>query len=630
MLSEGHKPLDKSQVIRLMEQGYIKVAKGYQRNKLISDNGEVPFKLVPQVEWRLPPELTDQEIESMIKDGRIALRKLQAIAPRKNVSDTVEPGEFFVGGIPVSMIGVTALVGDAVEGVLKHLEARRLDGDRTTGTIGYKDPTRQVHVELVNTSSKSIPKSDIRVPLTFHETRSPSPVQKSFPGWSPEKQQRVHREGIVLSDVIDFADHSFDQIFETLRGQNHSVVIRKTGQVNVPEVEAYSWQKKAEIKALNGEDFFRTSGAFAKLQEGLNSTHEQGAILVTRALGSISHLERLYDEGVRHVFFERMNMTRESHEEENETSPRGDLYLDSGKHLKMLDLENKGMKFYWRPKLANDDTLAMREFYRGTFILPDQENKDLVDRVSFKGASIAMFGSSVDEGEDNQIENEISDFIGRLSEKFAGNLGIIHGNGPSIMAMSDRAARKHGILSIGEGMDFEQIGEIPNFAPQQLLFFKDNEIEYRQTDFERRQTVPVFNLGGKGTYYELILSFLKTGLKTSLPVPIVLVDPTGSQFWQPTIDQVEKMTQSQIGEYKFVRPLTQEWTQKIFKPVNNYDEAARVIESFHDDPETFWRSIGISETELQTALKNQLALYKSINQGVPDFLMPSFKERGLI
>ena len=629
MRSEDHLPMGKSEIIDLINQGFIQLPKYYKKN-LISETGEVPLKLVPGVEWILPPELTDDEILSMIKNGRIALRKLQAIAPRNRVSQIVSPGETFVGGIPVSMVGVTAMVGDAVGGVLKHLEARRLDGDRTTGTFGYKDPTKLIHVELVNQGDQAVTKSEVRVPLTFHENGSPSPVQKVFKGWTPDKQKRIHREGIALSDVLDFSDESFCRMFEIIRGKTHSVVIRKGGMVSVPESQTYDWQKKAEVKALNDNDLCRTSNGFKKLQQGLESTHEQGAILVTRALGSISHLEQLYEQGVRHIFFERMNMDRISHEEPEQGSARGDLYLDSGKHLKMLDLEYKGMKFYWRPKLANGDTMAMREFYRGAFILPDQENKDLVDRVSFKGASIAMFGSSVDESEENPLEDEISDFVGRLGVTFNGHLGIIHGNGPSVMAMADKAARKHGLLSIGMGMDFEQVGEIPNYTPQQLVFFKDNEIEYRQTCFERLQTVPVFNLGGKGTYYELILSFLKTGLKSSLPVPIVLVDPTGTSFWQPTIGQVENMAQNQIGSYSFARPLTQKWTTEIFKPVKNYDEAAGVIESFYKDPEAFWQQIGISEAELMVAFKNQLDLYKSVNQGIPDFLFPAFKKRGLI
>jgi len=630
LTSENHEPLNKAEVIDLITQGRLKVPKGYRRNELITDDGQLPLKLVPGVEWRLPPELTDEEIGHMIKDGRIALRKLQAIAPRNKVSESVEPGEFFVGGIPISMIGVTAMVGDAVGNVLHHFEARRLDGDRTTGTIGYKDRTKLVHVEFVNKGQDSVEKSAVQVPLSFHKTGLLSPVQKNFPGWTPDKQQRVHREGIALSDVLDLEDPLYDQMFEMLRGQTHSVVIRKKGMVNVPEAEAYDWQKKAEIKALGADQFCKTRGGFEKLQTGLESTHEQGAVLVTRALGSISHLERLFDEGVRHIFFERMNMTRQSHEHESDESPRGDLYLDSGKHLKMLDLEQKGMKFYWRPKLGNGDTMAMREFYRGSFILPDQVNKNLVDLVSFKGASVAMFGSSVDEGESNTLGTEISEFVGRLNKAFDGKLGVIHGNGPSVMAMSDKAARDQGLLSIGMGMDFEQTGEIPNFTPQQLVFFKDNEIEYRQTCFERLQTVPVFNLGGKGTLYELILSFLQMGLKSSLPVPIVLVDPTETKFWKPIVDQVHNMAQNQIGDYQFARPLTQTWTEAVFQPVSNYDEAATVIENFHHDPEAFWAAIGISEPDLLAAFKNQLSLYASINQGIPDFLFKAFKKRGLV
>lgn len=604
--------LTKTEVEEALEQGNLWLPDGFS----VEENGETHIPIDKKAEFILPPELLENpnpnELRQIIQHGRSGLSRFQAFRPENLVPETISPKEAVVSGMRLSVGPFLGEIRPQVSENIMHLAATRLDPLRTTGVNGGTHPSRLVQLELRNNSDKEIPKSEIKIPVSFYPSENPEHKQR-FNGFTPETKERVHFEGTSLIDLLE--PEVLENSLEAISKDYPAFSISGHGVVPIPQRESYKHQKDTVLRALM--DGSRESDIrFQELQAALKETQHQGRVLVADRLGSISHLERLYNEaGVRHIIVRGLNMTEENFSQRAKEDPRGDFYLDSEKHARLIALENKGLKIYWVPTSGKQKE-KLRELYKGVFLKP--EAKDRFDKVRDGGLVIPMFGASV-ESLNGLLADQIDSFAKGIKEKDP-HTAIIEGNGPGVMEMSSIAAQKEGLFTIGLGMDFEEKGETPRFTNDAIVLFKQGEIEWRQTFMENFSAIPIINLGGVGTFYEIILPLLRQKINSSLPVPIILVDPTKTDFYQPIIEQAENMTKSQLGETAVSRTLAPEWISKVLKPVGNYEEAREIIEKFLKDPQAFWRQIGTTPEQIESALKNHLAMCKDMQISMPKTL----------
>lgn len=609
---DPEKRLTKEEVQDAREAGLLWIPE----KTAVAENGEILIPMETSAEFILPEELLEnpnvRDLIRILEHGRSGLGQFQSTRPRDSVKPNIQPKEALVSGMRLSVGPFLGEIRPQVSENIMHLAATRLDPLRTTGVNGGTHPSRLVQLELYHHGESPVDKSDIAVPVSLYPSENPK-HQERFNGFTPKTRERVHYEGTSLIDTLD--PEVFEEALEALSADFPAFSISGHGVVPIPQRETYKHQKDTTLRCLM--DASRTNDhRFEKLQKALKETQHQGRILVADRLGSISHLERLFHEaGVRHIVVRGLNMNETNFNKRAEEDSRGDFYLDSEKHARLIRLEQKGLKIYWVPT-SGKQTESLREFYKGVFIKP--EKKDQFDQVRNDGMVIPMFGASV-ESLNGLLAQQIEGFAEHVKNQDP-NIAIIEGNGPGVMEMSSIAAQKQGLFTIGLGMDFEEKGETPRFTNDAIVLFKQGQIEWRQTFMENFSAIPVINLGGIGTFYEIILPLLRQKINSSLPVPIVLVDPTGSDFYEPIKQQVENMTQRKIGEIAVDRPLAPEWVAKVSRTVKNYDEAWEIIASFIEDPIPFWKEIGTTPEQIKSCLTNHLEMCRAMQIEMPKTL----------
>lgn len=611
-MRDPEKRLTKEEIEKALEEGLIWIPE----NTFVSENGEIQIPLEKNAEFILPEELlihpNVRDLRTIVEHGRSGLGQFQSARPRALVDPKIQPKEALVSGMRLSVGPFLGEIRQQVSENILHLAATRLDPLRTTGVNGETHPSRLVQLELFNHGDNPEEKSNINIPVSLYPSENPK-HQKRFHGFTPETKKRIHHEGTSLIDTLD--PKIFEEALEALSADFPALSISGNGVVAIPQRESYKHQKDTTLRCLMAGDR-ENDHRFLKLQNALKETQHQGRILVADRLGSISHLERLFHEaGVRHIIVRGLNMTEDNFDQRAKEDNRGDFYLDSEKHARLIRLEQKGLKIYWTPT-SKKQKEAVREFYKGVFIKP--EAKDRFDRVRTDGLVIPMFGASV-ESLNGLLTSQIQGFARHVKQEDP-NIAIIEGNGPGVMEMSSIAAQKEGLFTIGLGMDFEEKGETPRFTNDAIVLFKQGQIEWRQTFMENFSAIPVINLGGIGTFYEIILPLLRQKINSSLPVPVVLVDPTGSDFYEPIKEQVRNMTQRKIGEIPVERPLAPEWVANVLKSVKNYDEAWEIIQSFLKDPISFWKEIGTTPGQIKSCLANHLEMCRIMQIEMPKAL----------
>ncbi len=245
---------------------------------------------------------------------------------------------------------------------------------------------------------------------------------------------------------------------------------------------------------------------------------------------------------------------------------------------------------------GQDQERHLREFHHGFWMT--QEGKEKVSDVH---TMIAMFGSHID-GTEGILSKQIHDFFNRL-RSVAGigeHFAVCHGSGPGVMKIADDAAADLGILRIGIGIDSERIGQRANLHPPILLNFNNSARHMRQNILDRTSLFKIYNIGGMGTFEELLIAVTNLKLFESLPAPHIFVDPfglgeNGTHLWQSTLNQLKTASSMKtIG------------THSVRHVVHNYDEVFEIIAGFVHDPLTYWQKTGIPRQDLLQAWENAL------------------------
>jgi uncharacterized protein (TIGR00730 family) len=160
----------------------------------------------------------------------------------------------------------------------------------------------------------------------------------------------------------------------------------------------------------------------------------------------------------------------------------------------------------------------------------------------------ACYGSSVKV--ETAVLDQLPSFFENLANLF-GEIGVVTGGGPGLMAAANRAALDVGILSASCCLSTEVAAsteEISRYS-NVWMFFNNHCRHIRQNNFSIAR-FPIFFPGGLGTLEEIGISLcnLKLGISDSAPYVFV-----GADYWKPireyVMTAIEKgMLDSKVGE----------------------------------------------------------------------------------
>ncbi|MCA9370698.1 MAG: hypothetical protein KC680_01920, partial [Candidatus Peregrinibacteria bacterium] len=533
---------------------------------------------------------------------------------------TLAPQEGLVSVIPISTGPHRAIIQREMEASCRHLGAVLFDENRSTGLRGG----RGREVEVVNLGNEVVSRSDLRVSLRFYE--GPESATTHFRKKSSETIRRIHEEGTSVVDLVPLKQKHMERWFSDLSSlpsvrKSAATVVCIDGVTHVPWEKHYSWQKDAINSAVSHGSRIEPSD-HAVLTKLLEQTSANGRMLITHNLPSASHLEALFNEGIRTFIFKGMRTPKCAFEGFPENRPKHNFYMDQGLHLKLMELEHQGADFIWWPKSV-DGMETPRQFYKNMFVSPDA--KDHYDRFRNNGLGIAMFGASRVEA-CTYFQDTIHAFGQGLPAVLNDDtaIAIMDGNGPGIMEAARRMASQNNFLRISIGMDFEQVGEKPDFDSEALLFFVGDQIEYRQTFLEYLHSIPIVNVGGDGTDYERVLSKLKVSLANSLPLPMYWVDGRGlggDHFYAGAYAQTQMMISDSSDELPSVaRP----WVRNFVHLAKDYDEVLDHMRQTLPCLERLWIDAGVPQKTIHTAYANHVKQCQKVDIKLPSFLSNAY------
>jgi hypothetical protein len=165
-----------------------------------------------------------------------------------------------------------------------------------------------------------------------------------------------------------------------------------------------------------------------------------------------------------------------------------------------------------------------------------------------------------------------------------------------------------GILRIGVGIDSERIGQRANLAPPILLNFNNSARHMRQNILDRTSLFKIYNIGGMGTFEELLIAVTNLKLFESLPAPHIFVDPfglgeNGAHLWQSTLEQLQTVSRPKTIGGHSVR-LAPAWVPNFCHVATDYNAVFAIIAGFVQDPVSYWQKAGIPDQDLLQAWDN--------------------------
>lgn len=533
--------------------------------------------------------------------------------------ETLDSGAFLCGAIQISLGPYCALIKRKTSqpGVL-HLAARLLDAVRTSGI----EVPRQI--EIYNSSDDPIPLRNLLINLQLYppDATTAKMASRIFLNGRKEKIIRdgvdfAHATGIFerhihepLFDGIS-PDHRLRGCFGRILGRNKCIEIAR----ELPENE---WHEAAQSRILyevvrgnitsgvrTGEQIAPELRSFVDSLELVGGEQNLRRVCVTHEFPSTDTLRVLKRNNIG-VFVAKSIKLEENPIGLGTPEPTSlpyNLYFGQTTYESFCDLcSREGVRFYM--VFNGPEEKHLREFYRGFWVTV--EGKEQLDETH---TMIAMFGSHV-EGTDQVLTEQIHLFVQKLKQvaRIGNNFAICHGSGPGVMKIADDAAAAENVLRIGIGIDSEKVGQKENLKPPVMLNFKNSARHMRQNLLDRTSLFKIYNIGGMGTFEELLIAITNLKLFECLPAPHIFVDPfglgkNGAHLWQQTLDQLQTAaSEKRIGSH-LVR-LAPAWIPNFCHIVRNYDEVLRIIAAFVEDPLQYWHQTGIPEEDLLLALAN--------------------------
>jgi predicted Rossmann-fold nucleotide-binding protein len=562
-----------------------------------------------------------QNIQIVLSESKEGLGLIQ-YRSRCGLPDTLAPGDFLCGSIRISLGPYSALIDRDLNtpGVF-HLAARLLDAVRTSG---IKVPRQ---VEIYNGSDRTIVPDSLKVRLRLFPT-DPVTTRMARQLLTGSQAGRIMRDGVDFADATNIfdlrvSDALFDNIspMATSRG-NYGRILTRSKCIEIQwELQDNEWHESAQNRIIyeavrgtitsgvhQGEQITPDLRRFAETLNLVGGAQNLRKVFVTHAFPTSDTLRVLKRNNVG-VFIGRSIRHNETQENGNSCHPPlpppDNLYFGGATYETFCEMStHEDVRFYMI--FGQDRERHLREFHRGFWMT--REGKEKITDVH---TMIAMFGSHID-GTEGVLANQIHGFFEqlRLVAEIGDHFAVCHGSGPGVMKIADDTAADLGILRIGVGIDSEKIGQRANLRPPILLNFNNSARHMRQNILDRTSLFKIYNIGGMGTFEELLIAVTNLKLFESLPAPHIFVDPfglgeNGSHLWQSTLDQLKTASSMKtIGTHK-VR-LAPGWVPNFCHVVHDYHEVLEIISEFVRDPAAYWRRAGIPEQDLLQAWDNAI------------------------
>jgi predicted Rossmann-fold nucleotide-binding protein len=532
---------------------------------------------------------------------------------------TLEPGNFLCGAIRISLGPYSALIERVLsEPGVFHLAARLLDAIRTSGI------TIPRQVELYNGSDQPVATHDLQVRLRLFPA-DPATARVATRLLSGSRAQKIMQDGVDFADATNIFDINVcDALFDSLSSEptergNFGRILTRSKCIDIQrELQENEWHETAQNRIVyeavrgtitsgvhRGEQITPELRGFVESLELVGGAQNLRKVFVSHEFPMTDTLRVLKRNNVG-VFIGRsirQSETQDSGIHEQPLPAQNNIYFGQTTYETFCDLSGReGARFYMI--VGDGGERHVREFHRGFWMT--REGKEKIADVH---TVIAMFGSHV-EGTEDVLTEQIYQFFARLGEvpEIGGFFAVCHGSGPGVMRIADDAAADQGILRIGIGIDSEKIGQRANLRPPVLLNFNNSARHMRQNILDRTSLFKIYNIGGMGTFEELLIAITNLKLFESLPAPHIFVDPfglgeNGAHLWQSTLDQLKTASSLKTIGSHIVR-LAPAWVPNFCHVVRDYEAVLAIIADFARDPATYWEKAGIPDHDLLHACDN--------------------------
>lgn len=534
---------------------------------------------------------TPEERFNVFEHGRAGLIPHTDTEPRQP-SDRLPQG-FFIGGIPLSPGPYHCIISEQLDqrGQIRQLpEAAHIDGNRIAGNGRHLDSyTGNRQIEVVNNSSRhNFGDTTVTINI-YRDTQADINLHPAVDWWDKsmdiEKRNKLHERGINPLDVIKVSNpYVREQLLETAQNAGGGIVVSSHGASSVPA------GKTPRQTAQNVNKVARSFGQGRSIDEELG--HLEG---YSRALSPAGDRSRIFI-GPKLDAEHMSDLVTSGDIRSFMVQNFGDIAMRKQVHSALVNLVQKGVSIGW------DNGGELREFHRnGLFVKPE-----FVDQMESLELIWAMYGSHL-----SQIDAKLKPQVEELFQLMSGlmpveKMGVTHGNGPGIMLLADQLARAYGMLSMGVGIDVEDIGQgQAKLVADAVAFFKRTERLYRQEMMDKFRNFAIFSVGGFGTLEELAITLCTNKLNLALPSPSIVVDP--DNLYTNVVKQVEDISTRPSfdawGQQIDLRdkPLGQPWVSSTVHHVKNYVEAFKIVEAYWTNPTEYWTGANIPAKEIHRA-----------------------------
>ncbi len=588
----------------------------------ISNEGVVTIPL-ENIRYLLSTTLitAGQNVQLVLSQSKEGLSLIQ-YPSRGGLPEMLGAGDFLCGAIRISLGPYSALIErELSEPGVFHLAARLLDAVRTSGI----NVPRQV--EIYNDSDSPVATANLLLRLRFFPADQAT-TRVAGRLLTTSRAEKIMQQGVDFADAtkifdLDICDALFDNISAdpTVRG-NYGRILTRSKCIDIQrEMLENEWHENAQSRTVyevirgtitsgvhRGQQISPDLRDFVESLDLVGGAQNLHKVFVAHEFPVTDTLRVLKRNNIG-VFIGRSIRGRETSTIGSQCLPgpsSSNIYFGQTTYETFCDLSSReGARFYMT--FGEGKERHVREFHRG-FWMTRQGKEKIADSHTM----IAMLGSHVD-GTDEVLTEQIHHFFRQLSAvpEIGGSFAVCHGSGPGVMKIADDAAADQGILRVGIGIDSEKIGQCANLQPPILLNFNNSARHMRQNILDRTSLFKIYNIGGMGTFEEMLIAITNLKLFESLPAPHIFVDPfglgeNGDHLWQSTLAQLKTASSPKTIGSHTVR-LAPAWVPNFCHVVRDYDGVLEIIADFARDPASYWEKAGIPERDLLLACDNAIS-----------------------
>lgn len=599
--------LDNKAVQQAIDNKLIAIGSNGEAAYKVNDDGSVTVQ-ISQLEFLFNPQRfkTPEQRLKILRLGRSALVPHSDVIYREP-NDPLP--DFLVGGVVFSPGPFYWSIREDVGKYSQLPSARFFDSNRLMGMSPARDAyDRNRQVELVKTrprSSQTYAETSVTIDVYRDTDVTDNLRDINWFAIPLSGREKLHKDGVSALNIVRATDPLMrNKLKQTIHDpKNAALLLSRKGAIVVPAGQTYKFDVQNILDATEdwgdpGTDQPDETG-LSLIVESLSTAGDRSNVVVARTLKPEDMLRIVNEADVRAFLIDEYN-------------PDGP-FLTKEEHSILAEMARRGVAIGW-------DGEIYRELHKsGLFMKPEAstqiEDLELV---------VAMYGGNRDIIGDN-LRPQIGSFFDRLTRIVPRDkLGVAHGSGQGVMDAANNEALKRGILSLGVGIQVEQVGQETKSTADGIALFNIRDRLYRQQMLDTFNTISIYNAGGAGTLEEMFITVCTHKLLMCLPTPKITVDEDNLYASAEAMIEEISTRKTILIDGKAVdltdNPFVDRWITSTFHRVNNYGEAATIIESFIKDPGKYWRECGISPAKIATALETHSERLAHVGMKLPSYL----------